>query len=247
MKNESFRIVIHLLDENDHYPTIDYYPADLPFQANRLRISVSEFLPINSLLLSFSVLDRDSDENGRVAWTMDPPVGLPFELLRLTENAGELRSTQLLDREHVQEYDLAIRAYDHGQPAPKFTQLHVRILILDENDHKPIFREENIRATISEHVTVDGERGYEVYRLQADDADAGLNGEVVLSLVNNEHRFFQIDERSGTIRAMKPFDRKQQDTYLVRVRADDRGIRSSNHAHHSKSILPSSRFAIALV
>ena len=226
---------------------IDYYPADLPFESNKLRISVSEWLPVNSLILSFSVLDRDSDANGRVAWTMDPPVGLPFELLRLTENAGELRSTQLLDREHRSEYDLTIRAYDQGEPAPKFSQLNVHVRILDENDHKPIFREENVRATISEHVAVDDERGYEVYRLRADDADAGLNGEIIFSLVANERRLFQIDAQSGTIRAMKPFDRKQQDTYLVRVRADDRGTRSSNHSHLSASTLLPSRFAVVLV
>jgi hypothetical protein len=212
------------MDENDNYPIIDYYPNDIQMTSNTLKLSLSESLPINSLILSLSIIDRDSGDNGRITWKLDQSSLIPFELIRLTENTGELRTKRLLDRESKSEYDLTIEANDHGKPKSKSTHLNIHITILDENDNAPKFRENNIQTTISEHVKINNPNGYEVYRIQAEDFDQGQNGNIAYSILNkNNHNLFQIDSQTGIIRALVEFNQKQQDTYVLNIQAKDKG------------------------
>jgi len=176
------------------------------------------------LILSLSIIDRDSGDNGRVTWKLDRSLLIPFELIRLTENTGELRTKYVLDRENISEYNLILEANDHGRPTSKSTHLNIHILILDENDNAPKFRENNIQTTISEHVKVNNINGYEVYHIQAEDNDQGRNGEIIYSILNkNNHNLFQIDSQTGIIRALVEFNQKQQDTYILNIQAKDRG------------------------
>jgi hypothetical protein len=78
-------------------------------------------------------------------------------------------------------------------------------------------------------VKLDDQNGYEVYHIYADDFDQGLNGEIVYSIMNNDNNLFKIDSKTGIIRAMAEFDRKQQDTYVLRIQAQDKGIESTIH------------------
>jgi hypothetical protein len=176
------------------------------------------------LVLSLSINDRDSGDNGRVTWKLDRLSSIPFELIRLTENTGELRTKQLLDREYISQYNLTIEANDHGRPLSKTTRLYIFIIILDINDNKPIFRDNHMKSTSSEHVKFDKEYGYEVFHLHADDPDQDLNGEIIYSLINNETNLFRIDSNTGIIRAMEEFDRKKQEVYILKVEARDKGI-----------------------
>jgi len=211
------------MDENDNFPIIDFYPNDIQMDLNTIKLFLTESLPINSLILSLSIIDRDSSDNGRVTWKLDRSSLIPFELIRLTENTGELRTKNLLDREYISEYNLILEAYDHGKPKSKSTRLNIHIILLDENDNPPKFREENIQITISEHVKINHQNGYEVYHIQAEDFDQGRNGEIIYSILNQNNNLFQIDSQTGIIRAMVEFDRKQQDTYILNIQAQDKG------------------------
>jgi protocadherin Fat 1/2/3 len=222
-------VIIHLIDENDNYPIIDFYPNDLQTDSNTLKIFLSEFSPIKTLILSLSIIDQDSGDNGRVTWKLDRSSLIPFELIRLTETTGELRTTSLLDREYISEYYFTLEATDHGRPKSKSTRINIHIFVLDENDNTPKFRQENLKVMISEHVKLDDQNGYEVYHIYADDFDQGLNGEIVYSIMNNDNNLFKIDSKTGIIRAMAEFDRKQQDTYVLRIQAQDKGIESTIH------------------
>lgn len=189
-----------------------------------LIVSLSEAIPIHSLILSFSILDRDAGDNARLTWKLHRSSVLPFDLIRLTENTGELRTKHLLDRETQSEYQLILEAYDHGRPRPKSTRLPIRIVLIDENDHPPRFASASLHATISEHVIFNETRGYEVYRVQAEDLDEGVNAKIRYSIIEeNLADRFRIDEHTGIIRAMKAFDREEQSTYSFHVRAKDQG------------------------
>ncbi len=224
--NINFRVLIYILDENDNSPIIDIYPDNIEINSNSIEIFLNESLLINSLLLSFSIIDRDSGDNGRVTWKMDRSNSLPFELIRLTENTGELRTKQILDRELISEYNLTIEAHDHGKPYSKSTYLIIHIIILDENDNIPKFSENNLIININEHVQFNNSYGYEIYHVHAEDFDEGLNGEIIYSFINNEYHFFNIDSNTGIIRAMKEFDKKEKDTYILQIQANDKGIPS---------------------
>lgn len=222
-KTDFCTVLIHLFDENDHSPVIDIYPADRPIESGLVKIYLNESLPINSLVLSFSIIDRDSGENGRMSWKLHRTAVLPFELIRLTETTGELRSRDRLDRESIAEYNLTLEAIDHGRPLSKSTRLNIQCIILDENDHIPQIRETNRTVTINEHVQVPNEHGYEIFQIHADDFDQGPNGQIIYSLINNHNNLFRIDGQSGIIRAMKQFDRREKDTYVLQIEAKDQG------------------------
>jgi hypothetical protein len=223
-KKISFRVLIHLLDENDNAPIIDIYPYDIETDSNSIKLFINESIPIHSLILSFSVIDRDSGDNGRVTWKFDRLSLTPFELIRLTENTGELRTQHFLDREYISQYNLTLQANDHGRPVSKSTRLNIFIILLDINDNKPTFRENHMKSTINEHVKFNKQYGYEIFHLHAEDFDQDLNGEIVYSLIDNENNRFHIDSNTGIIRAMEEFDRKKQETFILHVEARDKGI-----------------------
>jgi len=238
------RLIIHLMDENDNFPVIDFYPNDIQIDPNTIRLSLSESLPINSLILSFSIIDRDSGDNGRVIWKLDRAALIPFELIRLTENTGELRTTRAFDREYVSEYYFGLEANDHGKPKSKSTRLNIHIIILDENDNRPKFRQENPQIKISEHVKINDSNGYEIYHIQAEDFDQDRNGEIVYSILNKDYHPFQIDSQTGIIRAMIEFDRKEQDTYILTIQARDRGSPAlSSETNITFTIIPRNEYA----
>jgi hypothetical protein len=234
------------MDENDNFPIIDYYPNDIQIDSNTIRIFLSESLPINSLILSLTIIDRDSNDNGRVAWKLDQLSTIPFELIRLTENTGELRTKNLLDREYISEYYFSLEANDYGRPKSKSSRLNIHIIILDENDNKPKFRQENIQITISEHVKINHQNGYEVYHIQAEDFDQGRNGEIIYSILNknNNNNPFEIDSKTGIIRALVEFDRKQQDIYILNIQARDKGLPSlSSETTITFTIIPQNEYS----
>jgi len=233
------------MDENDNFPIIDYYPNDIQIDSNTIRIFLSESLPINSLILSLTIIDRDSNDNGRVAWKLDQLSIIPFELIRLTENTGELRTKNLLDREYISEYYFSLEANDYGRPKSKSSRLNIHIIILDENDNKPKFRQENIQITISEHVKINHQNGYEVYHIQAEDFDQGRNGEIIYSILNkNNNNLFEIDSKTGIIRALVEFDRKQQDIYILNIQARDKGLPSlSSETTITFTIIPRNEYS----
>ena len=233
----SIRLLIDLIDENDHSPLIDFYPNDLPMANDTLLITISEATPLQSLLLSFSIIDRDAGDNARLTWKLHRTSLLPFELIRLTENTGELRTKALLDRETQSEYQFVLDASDQGRPRPRSTRLPIRIVLSDENDHPPRFASSSLHATISEHVLFNGSQGYEVYRLHADDLDQGANAKILYSIVEPQlDQIFRIEEQTGILRAMKPFDREEQTIYSFHVEARDQGDSTKRFLRFSRVV-----------
>ncbi|CAF0939092.1 unnamed protein product [Rotaria sordida] len=225
-KTDFCTVLIHVLDENDNAPIIDIYPHNIEPDTNSVKLFLNESSPINSLILSLSIIDRDSGDNGRVTWKFNHSSLIPFELIRLTENTGEIRTKNFLDYEYISAYNLTIEANDHGRPLSKLTYLNIYINIIDENDNRPKFENNHMLATINEHVKINNPYGYEIFRLHAQDYDQDLNGEIIYSIINNNEKIFQIDSNTGIIRAMIEFDRKRQDKYIIQVEARDRGTPS---------------------
>ena len=222
-KTDFCTVNIHLIDENDNYPIIDYYPNDFRIESNAIQIYLIESTLINTLILSFSINDRDSGENGRVTWKLDRTTSIPFELKRLTETTGELRTKSLLDREYTSEYLFAIEATDHGRIQIRTARLNIRVIVLDENDNRPKFRSTNQEIQISEHVKIVSDEGYEVYRIEAEDFDEGRNGEIYYSIISPDNKYFRIDSSTGMIHALKEFSRRDQEIYSLTIKARDKG------------------------
>jgi hypothetical protein len=152
---------------------------------------------------------------------------------------GILWLTQTLDREEYSQYTLKIRAEPIAIKRPRNgknmqlmypvtddrienleeNEVRVVVKVLDVNDHSPVFKENGpIIAVIPETVKY----GYNVLKVQAEDEDSGINGDIRYSIINEPTNFFGIDALTGQIRALGPLWKDNQRIFGFDVKATDR-------------------------
>lgn len=182
-------VSIHVRDQNDNAPEfvtphfIFFIPENLAPLAHVGRIGVA---------------DVDEGQNGdvevRVLNTTSPFV---------MDNArGMLRSTDTVDRETVDRYELHLLATDHGHPFPLTSDAKVTIFVEDVNDNQPkvILPNSNLSClTVSPNTAT----GTTVTKIYATDEDSGLNSEITYTVAAQEpgpHSSpFRLDSRSGNV------------------------------------------------
>lgn len=79
---------------------------------------------------------------------------------------------------------LKVTATDNGIPALHST-VDVYVEILDYNDNPPNFTEEDYKFFVPENVSA----GYEVYQINATDADIGPNANITFSIESGGENF----------------------------------------------------------
>ncbi|NWS04821.1 PCDGJ protein, partial [Motacilla alba] len=94
--------------------------------------TLSEAAPPNTVVALFNVRDRDSGDNGRT--TCELTGEQPFRITLLAADAYALVTSETLDREQVEEYNVTVRARDEGSPALSASKtLLVRLLDVNDN------------------------------------------------------------------------------------------------------------------
>lgn len=99
----------------------------------------------------------------------------------------------------------------------------VIVRILDLNDNFPKF-ETNGRPIVAA-IPSSANFGYQILRLQATDADSGLNGEIryqILGRSDDQTRRFAIDPLTGQVRSVVSFARDAGRVFGFDVKATDR-------------------------
>ena len=92
---------------------------------------------------------------------------------------GEIFTTGDLDRESLSSLIVTITAQDSGTP-PRQGMTSVTIGISDVNDVAPVFLQKEYVFTVSEDAVI----GTSVGRIEATDADVGVNREIAFSIHN---------------------------------------------------------------
>ncbi|VDD76266.1 unnamed protein product [Mesocestoides corti] len=116
----------------------------------------------------------------------------------------------------------------------------VTVELMDENDNAPSFTDLgpfHLSENYPKHSKLNG-------HLHAEDPDQGLNGKVKYSLQDvwdtnthiRKHKLFQLDETTGTLRALEPLDREQTKEYTLRVVACDMAPRDSRCTYTNVSV-----------
>ncbi|KAI1898964.1 hypothetical protein AGOR_G00077800 [Albula goreensis] len=193
-------------------------------------VLLQETLCSTEVLLSVQEEQPEDVEIGTISHHFTPPFWLliPSELVRLDERTGELYTTaQPIDREALCPLPAAKEAcliHLLAMAGPDEEIVKVAVEIEDINDNAPTFPGEQIRLSVPEDVTV-GTR----FPLddQAQDDDAGSNGELRYHLEGADGFFGTDDEGSSLVVIVRrPLDRETRDTYQLTVVASDRGIPS---------------------
>ncbi|KFD66569.1 hypothetical protein M514_01566 [Trichuris suis] len=138
---------------------------------------------------------------------------------RVDSESGDLFSTEKLDYELRNHYELVLAAMDSDNPQlESFTVVNVRLT--DVNDNAPTFDRTVYRAMILEEEPAP----MPVVQVHAADKDSGSNGRIVYSLGPNESLVtFDIDSQTGLITTMQSLDREKASCYRLFVTATDGG------------------------
>ncbi|XP_062848374.1 neural-cadherin [Trichomycterus rosablanca] len=126
---------------------------------------------------------------------------------------------------HGPQYVLNITATDDnaaGGPLPLSSSAQVIVGINDINNNKPVFDEchdYSLNALVFENQPP----GTEVLRVQAHDADTGVNGEVKYGIMQRDGASpgFTINPDTGVISTVVTFDREKQREYTLSITATD--------------------------
>ncbi|XP_066601005.1 protocadherin-like wing polarity protein stan [Prorops nasuta] len=210
------RLVVRILDDNDNYPQFTErtysvaLPEDLDYTAN----------PVVAMIRA---TDADSGNNAAVRYAIIG--GNTQNTFSIDSMNGDVTLVKPLDYESMRSYRMVIRAQDGGSPTrPNTTQLLVHVK--DVNDNAPQFYTSHFQESVSEGVTI----GYSVLRLQAFDADEGINAQIKytigardLSGASTENFPIAVNTDTGWIVTTKHLDREHRSAYQFTVIAADSG------------------------
>ncbi|CAG4946283.1 unnamed protein product [Colias eurytheme] len=225
---DTARVDIHVVSVNRHTPVFVAPPLE----------TRSVDIPVNAaqadyLVTTIKAVDADTGENGRVSYYLkvDNRNVLETQEFSLDPNSGQLRTKTFLDREIQPEYQLVIAAVDNGTPA-QFESLRVlTIILIDNEDHAPVFQEPVHMFTVAENLP----SGIIIGSVKAIDKDSGENGRIFYHVLEgNQDGAFTLDRTQGIIRANVSFDREKRDEYSMTIYASNNPI-----LEHAAAILNS--------
>ncbi|CAG9836975.1 unnamed protein product [Diabrotica balteata] len=98
----------------------------------------------------------------------------------------------------------------------------VNITVLDVNNNAPIFSRHHYVESVLEDVPI----GTSVMRVQATDADTGINAAIEYFMQKGAYEDFKVDNASGVISVAKKLDYDRRNTYNIELVALDHGVPS---------------------
>nr|XP_056722695.1 protocadherin beta-16-like [Euleptes europaea] len=207
------KVLVEIEDENDNAPEISVISITSP---------LAEDSPLDTVVVLFSVIDRDSGDNGRTSCSVE--MHLPFLLKTTVNNYYQLVIQSPLDREKVPEYNITITATDRGS-LRLTTKRTITVLISDINDNSPVFEKAKYEMQLWENNIP----GLLMGSVHAVDRDMEQNSQVTYSLVPGNASgapvasYVSINSENGNLYVLRSLDYEQIKEFQVTVRASDGG------------------------
>ncbi|XP_068136139.1 protocadherin Fat 4 [Hyperolius riggenbachi] len=207
-RTQKTEVEITLQDINDNPPV---------FSTDILDLTIEENVGDGSKIMQLTATDADEGANALVTYTIITGADDSF---RIDPESGDLIATKRLDRERRSKYSLLVRADDGLQSS----DMRINITISDVNDHIPKFT----RAVYSFDVAEDTMPGSIVAAILATDDDAGINGEITYTVIDDdEDGMFFLNPVTGVFNVTRVLDYEIQQYYILTVCAADGGGQSS--------------------
>ncbi|XP_060768595.1 protocadherin alpha-3-like [Neoarius graeffei] len=209
-----YRFEIIVLDANDHAPM---------FRSSKTEINVSESASLGDRFALQRAFDADVGSNSIKSYRLSQNEHFSLDVHSGEQSvSSELVLQKALDREKQAAIQLILTAVDGGKP-PRSGTLNLKVNVLDANDNTPVCGKSLYKAQIPEESPF----GTSVITVSANDADEGLNGEIVYSFVNHDNDIiidsFAINSDSGEITVKGKLDHEQNSAVEIRVQARDKG------------------------
>ena len=203
-------LIVRVQDVNDNTPQITVNTLTTSGDAQ-----VAENTPPGTFVAHISIIDGDSGTNGKFTCSLSDH---HFHLQKLYLTEYKIVTAAIFDRERLPYFDLTLECRDKGIPA-QTSFAHIRVTILDDNDHTPKFSQPMYTATIIENNLI----GEFIVAVTADDEDIDMNGRLKYKLDEDARGMVAIDEDTGSITANVVFDHEDLSELQFHVLATDQG------------------------
>lgn len=213
-------VKVQVLDVNDNAPV---------FSQVSYQVELSELVSADTLVLSVSATDRDSGLNGRISYRL---LSSPLQGFYIQPDDGSVFTNKPLKAiTNSNLIHLLVEARDGGDPV-RSTVTSIDVLILDSNDHEPLFHQDVYTLTVPEDTPADTT----LLTLSAEDKDwSPENTHLDYSITRgNEERRFCLEVKMihvenhmrnvGKLVLCNPLDRETTESYALTVSVSDRGM-----------------------
>ncbi|KAK3929465.1 Cadherin-related tumor suppressor [Frankliniella fusca] len=207
-------VTVNIVDANNNAPVFAQHSYFVP---------VPESATVGRSLLK--VVAKDDKDYGLNAELEYMKVGgNGSDLLTVDKTSGRVILAQSLAAQGVnrllQTYSITVRAVDKGVP-PQSDEATVVIVVTGENKHSPVFKAASSQVFVPENEPV----GATILTVQADDADAGPNGEVRYAISGgNDQGQFAVHPRTGVVTIVRPLDYDTMPEHHLNISATDLGL-----------------------
>ncbi|XP_036914091.1 protocadherin alpha-5-like, partial [Sturnira hondurensis] len=209
-----FHVVVEVKDINDNPPR---------FFRQEQRLFILESRIADSRFPLEGASDMDIGANAELKYRLNSNEYFHLDVKTSEEetNILELVLKKPVDREETQEHRLLLIAVDGGKPELTGT-VQLLINVLDANDNAPVFDKSIYNVKLVENAP----NGTLVIKLNASDADEGINKEIVYLFSNlvldNVKSKFIINSNSGEITVKGELDYEDCNLYEINIDAVDK-------------------------
>nr|XP_039267146.1 protocadherin beta-16-like [Styela clava] len=232
---QDFELVV--TDVNDHAPKFPKTGGDRIFSLN-----ISEDTPeLTKISLDqYLASDEDINENAMIHYSISR--NDHFGLNQYKDDTGaahlELVIVSSLDYEDTTTFDLTLTAKDRGSPAPRSSQVFLRINVLDANDNYPKFDESVYNLELRENLPA----GHVITTVVARDADSGRFGKVryFIPKAGNSvtvQNLITVEPETGAVKLLQPLDREVRKNLRIVIGARDQATKEDGGSKTGKTVL----------
>ncbi|XP_052010734.1 protocadherin beta-16-like [Xyrauchen texanus] len=205
------QIRIKVLDVNDNAPV---------FTHSVYKATVTENSPKGTVVMRVEASDADQSTNGKIDYSItNTHDGVP-ETFEINSQNGELRIIGVIDYEKARNYQINVRASDHGGLSDSSK---IMIDVLDVNDNTPVINIMSKSAMLSEDI----KPGTVVTVINTQDLDSNDNGKVQC-FINENYPFALMTTTSNFFSLVTDgdLDRERDSEYNISVTCADEGVPS---------------------
>ena len=193
---------------------------------------IQEGIPLNTPIVTVTAEDPDSGINSRIRYSLiqQEPTILVGSLSRggagphfaIRADTGVIYVVRPIDREFADTFRLIVVATDQAEPVSSRLSAEklVTVIVEDVNDNAPVFTSVNAGL-----LPKGAERGHEMLRIHAIDADANTNGLVTYEMVSGDSELFSLERSTGRLVLRKEIPAPDI-TYQLSVKATDEAVHS---------------------
>lgn len=193
--------------------------------------SVAENSPIGTRVYQLFAKDPDDPEtpSGTLKYQIQNDIE-DAKYFKIEPLSGVITTTQVLDREVKDKYNIIVKVSDQGE----FPQASTRVLkinVLDVDDEDPLFIRELNSKPIELMVLEEQSSGVILGNLTAIDKDIAENGIIDYQIIDgNEMEFFKliVTNNSALVTTTKPIDREKHEKFLLTVKCTKKSKRWLN-------------------